>query len=344
MYDSALLQPVLPMSKAHALTLIVPELRDVPALAAGETEWPQLGRLAGRGSVERIWRERDSRSASLQTWQYGFLSALGLQQESERYASAPVSMTGALRASARGYWMHAELVHLAAGMDSLTYVPLRSHAAVTPAERSELQASIADHLRACGLTSDGSTSAGWLVAFDRRLDASTTSPDAAARLDLTEAMPRGTDAGMLRRLMTECQMLLHDHPVNTRRARQELPAINAIWLWGGGEVAATAARTLPAIAGSDPYILGVSHVHGQSCLGVPAGPNDLDGGADTVVVIQPTDMRTLEEHWLAPLARSVSRGSWGRLDVMIEGWRLSVSRASLWRFWRRPRPPMEWVA
>lgn len=332
------------MSKAPVITLIVPELRDAPTLTAEAVEWRHLARLAGRGSVHRIWQAQEMRDAALRPWQHAFLTALGLQQRADLYASAPLSVTGATRTPASGYWMHAELVHFAAGLDDLAFVPLRSDAAVRPDELAELQSVIAGHLRAHGLALHANTSAGWMVAFERPMDACTRSPEAAARSDLAEAMPHGADAGMLRRLMTECQMLLHDHPVNVRRAAQELPAINALWLWGGGELAATSSQTLPAIVASDPYAKGIAFVHGRPSLDVPSGPGALACDADTVVVAEPMDAQALEEQWLAPLMRALSQGSWGRLDVMIEGWRLSVSRTSLWRFWRRPRPPMEWVA
>ena len=85
-------------------------------------------------------------------------------------------------------------------------------------------------------------------------------------------------------------------------------------------------------------------MYGRQLTDVPSEPGQLARGTDTVAVIEPTDVRSLEERWLAPLSRAISQGEWGRLDVMIEGWRLSASRASLWRFWRRPRPPLEWVA
>jgi hypothetical protein len=331
------------MSKAPVFTLIVPELRDAPTLTAEAVEWRQLARLAGRGTVQRIWRAQDAHDAALRPWQHAFLTALGLQDRADLFASAPISVTGAMSAPASGYWMHAELVHFAASLDDLAFVPLRADAAVLSDERAELQSVIEDHLRAHGLTLHTNTSAGWMVAFERRVDASTCAPDAAARSDLAEAMPQGADAGMLRRLMTECQMLLHDHPVNARRAARELPAINALWLWGGGELAATPSRTLPVIVASDPYAKGLAFVHGRPSRDVPSGPGALACEADMVVVAEPMEVRTLEEQWLAPLMRAVSQGSWGRLDVMIEGWRLSVDRASLWRFWRRPRPPLEWV-
>lgn len=57
--------------------------------------------------------------------------------------------------------------------------------------------------------------------------------------DLTEqsvegSMPEGEGAQELINLMNASQLLLHRHPVNTRREEQGLPAANSIWLWGQG--------------------------------------------------------------------------------------------------------------
>src|SRR5690606_38341027 len=128
---------------------------------AEAVEWRQLARLAGRGTVRRIWREHEASDAALRPWQHALLTALGLQERSDHYASAPISVTGATRALAAGYWMHAELVHFAASMDDLAFVPLRSYAAVESDERAELQSIIEEHLRAHGLALRVNSSAGW---------------------------------------------------------------------------------------------------------------------------------------------------------------------------------------
>ena len=52
----------------------------------------------------------------------------------------------------------------------------------------------------------------------RALDVQTSPPETPRRARLEQAMPQGRDAPALRRLMTELQMLLHEHPVNVERA------------------------------------------------------------------------------------------------------------------------------
>ena len=75
-----------------------------------------------------------------------------------------------------------------------------------------------------------------------------------AVLNLEGAMPTGPDARALRRLMAELQMLLHEHPVNQRRARAGAPEVNAIWLHGLGSVAHVQNVELPQAFGDEPRL------------------------------------------------------------------------------------------
>ena len=58
---------------------------------------------------------------------------------------------------------------------------------------------------------------------ERALDVRTVTPETAAAIPLEQAMPQGRDAPALRRLMTELQMLLHEHPVNVERLAPRRP-------------------------------------------------------------------------------------------------------------------------
>ncbi|MCP5328792.1 MAG: hypothetical protein H7A15_09090 [Sinobacteraceae bacterium] len=60
---------------------------------------------------------------------------------------------------------------------------------------------------------------------------------------LADAQPSGPGAVGLRRLMSEIEMWLHEHPVNLQRVARGARPVNALWLWGG------AATQRPAIAG-----------------------------------------------------------------------------------------------
>ncbi|HKI60422.1 MAG TPA: threonine synthase, partial [Mariprofundaceae bacterium] len=64
------------------------------------------------------------------------------------------------------------------------------------------------------------------------LDASPLSYAAVSGSTLPNRHPEGVDGGALMRLTAEIQMLLNQHPSDSRRAAGE-PDVDGLWLWGG---------------------------------------------------------------------------------------------------------------
>ena len=52
--------------------------------------------------------------------------------------------------------------------------------------------------------------------------------------DPRAGLPAGAGAGDIKRLGTEIEMWLHEHPVNLARQAQGKLSISALWIWGGG--------------------------------------------------------------------------------------------------------------
>jgi len=325
------------------------------AQAPGQSEllrrWPLLARLAGRGSLAMRWDRRDPQ-ADLRPWQRGLLSALDLPPE--RFPSAPVSAAGQMGTAAGeaggergGTWLHAEPVHFAAGLNRLTFLGLEGAARVTAAERDALRPLLADHLQASGLAL--TASGDWLIHSPQPLSVQTSCPDAAAANELEGVMPRGADAGRLRRLMTELQMLLHEHPVNQARARRGLPAINSIWPWGVGASPQSSAAALPVAMGQSAFLRGLYRLQDQV---IQPSPNDgstlvaaLAGSSRVIAVADsdaPAEVDVLERCWLVPLTRALAAGELERLDLVFDGWHCDIPRGALRRFWRKALPLAQW--
>jgi hypothetical protein len=302
--------------------------------------------------VRLAWNRRTLSEAQLRTWQRGLLEVL--QLDSRDYASAPVSALGDDGiADQRSYWLHAELVHLAAGLDRLTFLPLAGVAAVAPAEREALAPLIAEHLQDASLRLVRGASGDWLLRSQRPLELQTATPEAAAANELDVVMPSGPDSGEVRRVMTECQMLLHDHEVNQRRQRRGLPAINAIWPWGGGQLAASPARSpmasLPAMFSDDAFVRGVYRLHAQEIhpldpLGAQAA-TAIDAAAQkrpVIAVVTADSPTALMSAWVEPLVSALRDGRLHRLDLLLDEWHIHATRRMLRRFWRKPSPPSAW--
>lgn len=328
------------------LTLIVPDLN--PALAGNGADPSQistLARLAGRGSVAP--RVIDARLDSLHA---AVLDSLKLREAAEKFPSAAVMRSGAANERATGFWLRVQPLHFIAGLDRITMVVLRGAARMTAEERSALQPIFAEHLQSTGLELHEADEE-WLLRSASPLQLQTVTPEFAAANPLSEILPRGADAAAIRRLMTEMQMLLHEHPVNVRRQARGVPAINAVWVHGEGTLsdapsAASLAVSLPAGYGEDAFLRGMYRLNDQTVGTKPADANALlaQMRGPTVAVIDAPDLDSLETQWLAPLGRALLRGAISKLTVVLDEWQVSAERTDLFKLWRRDRPPMEWAA
>ena len=77
-----------------------------------------------------------------------------------------------------------------------------------------------------------STPTLWRVRVAEPIAVACERPDWLAGRSLRPLLPQGADARRLERWMNALQMQLHAHPVNTARARQAMPHVNGVWLWG----------------------------------------------------------------------------------------------------------------
>lgn len=335
--------PASSMSNSSRLTLVAPGVGAVLLRSKAADGVPAvLSRLAGRGSVKRRWAlESDS---PLRAWQRGLLDTLGVSAES--FASAPVCAAGDATEAVTeyAYWLHARPVHFAAGLDRLTFMDLEGAAQITDAEHAELTRALHPHFPTQGFTLHA-TADQWFVACERPLQATMFSPDALLTADLQTLMPRGPDAAQLRRLMTEIQMVLHEHPVNVARERRGLPAINALWLWGGGTIPPARVQPLPAAYANDSFTRGLYRLRGHDVQPVP---NDMASWSValprqwSVVVAAVSDIDRLEAAWLVPLSQALRTGSIAQVDLILDDWHVQADRAALRRFWRRPLAPAQW--
>lgn len=77
----------------------------------------------------------------------------------------------------------------------------------------------------------------WLAHSDLFDALATASLDRVAGRDIGQWLPSDRRAAKLRRLQSEMQMLLYQHPVNEARSARGLPVVNAFWLSGTGALA-----------------------------------------------------------------------------------------------------------
>ena len=74
----------------------------------------------------------------------------------------------------------------------------------------------------------------WYLAHESLAALRTASADRVIGRSVDAWVDRGPAARLWRRLHSEAQMRLHEHPVNAAREARGLPAVNALWLSGCG--------------------------------------------------------------------------------------------------------------
>lgn len=166
---------------------------------------------------------------------------------------------------------------------------------------------------------------------------------------LDEALARAPDRRRLGRLLTEAQMLCHQHAVNQHREAQGYMRIDGLWLSGAG-VRPQAAGCSARLLADEPYARGLMRLDGHIAEGLPgdfaaalsqARDNDL---RETWLCLPdvndaPDALAALEHGWVAPAWRALAGGRLATLswrDGLGRGGRLD--RLGRLRVWARRWP------
>ena len=190
----------------------------------------------------------------------------------------------------------------------------------------------------CGMPIDAPVPSRWYM----RLAPSTplpvfTEPDDALGTDLFEHLAEGPEGRRWRSLLTEAQVILHNHPWNARRIDSGLRPVNSLWFWGGGALPDQVRTVHARWHGGDEL---ASALAGFAGVAAALPPRFQAGEGDVLF-----DLSTLreaglsEQDWLQPALAALDDGA---LDTLVldtgDGTVFTLSRRQRWRFWRRPRP------
>jgi hypothetical protein len=167
--------------------------------------------------------------------------------------------------------------------------------------------------------------------FDDRIEAFTRDPEALIGNDAFGFQPTGPDGARLRRLMSEMEMWLFDHPVNRARSSEGRQPVTGLWLWGGGPAGEAAPTVRGWCAGRDPFFAAFGNEFEYPRTG---------GSGVVVCPEQPgsNEWPEVERRWLVPAMAALGSGRLQRLDLSAAGRRFSVGKGPSLRFWRKSRP------
>lgn len=193
-----------------------------------------------------------------------------------------------------------------------------------------------------GFTLDAPDPHRWYLRLPReaRLP-SFASPAEALGADLFDQLPgagedRSPEARRWRALLSEAQVVLHNHPRNAARVAAGLVPVNSVWFWGAGVAPDHVTTAAAAVASDDVLVRALTLRAGVDAVAVPSAFEA--PVRDTVFDLRGVrDAGAWVGAWLAPAVAAVADSTLSGLRLDFEdGTRLALARSQRWRFWRRP--------
>jgi hypothetical protein len=183
------------------------------------------------------------------------------------------------------------------------------------------------------------------------LEASGADPARFLGDDPSAGLPQGADAGTLRRLGSEIEMWLYEHPINQARAtRGDLP-VTGLWLWGGEPPALPLSTTRlnhPELYGADIYAESLWQLQGRQALALSQASQAIQAmpmslSSDSVVLLT-NGLQELEQHWLPGALRATRQRRLTRLSLVAGTHLFQTSALRLLQYWRARSPWWETLA
>jgi hypothetical protein len=251
-------------------------------------------------------------------------------------------------------WSRADPVHLRLMRDRLLLMPAAA-LGMTSGEAEALCDALNRHFGG-RLALQAIDAKRWVARTPPGLALSPTPPLALAGRDVALAMPADT---AVHQLLNEAQMVLHAHAVNEAREARGEPAINSLWLWGGGRLPSSGAPGWQSVSAEEPLVLGLARAAGIGHRTLPATgaawlermPEEgrhlvvLDALRAPLALAEIADyheaLARLERDWFAPLLAALRDTRVGMVTIHVpdagDCAAYETIRGDLRRFWRRPR-------
>jgi hypothetical protein len=259
-----------------------------------------------------------------------------------RWAPAAVSRQRDIGDAAGAVWLRADPAHVRPDINGARLLAYGQALGLSQTDADALLAALRPVFGDRGFMLDAPTPTRWYLRLAPGSEIPEFSePEAALGEDLFEHLPQGGAARQWRALLNETQIVLHQHPFNAARQERGLPAINALWVWGGGalpdRVRIAAARVF---SDDDAWC---DHAHAASVDAAPLPPR-FDKGTPNAAGLYDLrhlrDLKRFQEDWLRPaLAALIERRIAALVLDAADGVRLRVTAAQRWRIWRRPWMP-----
>lgn len=244
--------------------------------------------------------------------------------------------------AAGAVWLRADPAHVRPDINGARLLACGDRLAITRADADALLKPLRPLFGDAGFLLDAPEPMRWYL----RLPTGTKLPRFAAPAealgaDLFDHLPAdavsdAVEGRRWRALLSEAQVVLHNHPVNAERMARGLPAVNSVWFWGAGSLPERVGSTVDAIRSDDETVQAFAKAADIGCDALPGRWQAIEG-ACAFDLRHLRDVAALDAGWLAPALSELQARRLGRIDLMFDdGLEYSLAPGQRWRFWRRP--------
>ncbi|MCY7355685.1 MAG: phosphoglycerate mutase [Lysobacter sp.] len=233
-------------------------------------------------------------------------------------------------------WLRVDPAHVQPDINGARLLACGDMLALTEADSAALLPALKPLFGDVGFPIDAPTPSHWYLRVPResKLPAFTEPGDALGD-DLFEHLAEGTDGRRWRALLSEAQVVLHNHPWNAHRIAQGKMPVNSLWFWGGGVLPDAVRTNHNAVYSSEETVRALAN----GICAVETLPPRFPGTTADVVFDLPTerDLARLQNDWLLPALLAVQHGELDALQIdFADGAAFDLERSQRWRFWRKP--------
>jgi hypothetical protein len=234
-------------------------------------------------------------------------------------------------------WLRADPAHVRPDINGARLLAHGDALGLTAADCQALLQPLRPLFGDAGFPLDAPVPSRWYLRLPREAKLPTfTGPDEALGADLFEHLPEGPEGRRWRALLSEAQVVLHNHPLNARRAAQGRAPVNSLWFWGAGVLPDHVRTRFTAIHSEDDAWQAFAAAAGVATGALPTRFVPADG-------VQAFDLRHLRDlaafqsDWLAPALAALRARALREVSLDFEdGAGITLLASQRWRFWRRP--------
>jgi len=208
------------------------------------------------------------------------------------------------------------------------------------------------HIEQDGWQIEALTKERWYVQGAKQVDVSTTPPALLLGKDIKHDLPRGKDGAYWRSLMNECQMLLHELPMNVQRQEKGLLPVTGLWFWGCGALPASTSCQYDRIYGSSALVAGLAQNAACAYESIGALWQFVEQGQDTKILAVSETLQSplvsqdlyswldavaqFEEEFIQPLLERLNKKMFSQVNLLsADGRAFQLTPGLLRHWWKR---------